>query len=79
MVCRATVLFGRALSLVHDLARSARGATSIWLHALHAFRLLSDDRSAGSDRPGGDLLALSIGYVRSLGSVIAAADLIAPQ
>jgi hypothetical protein len=79
MVRRAIALFQYAPSLVHDLARSARGATSIWLLALHAFRLLSDDRGARPYRPGGDLLALSIGYVRSLGSVIAAADLIAPQ
>jgi hypothetical protein len=66
LVCRATAVSGCALSLVHDLARSARAVTGIWLQALHAFWLLSDDRSARSDGPRGHLRALPIGHVRSL-------------
>ena len=69
--CRRIVLpgdrpSGCPLSLVHDPARSARAARSIWLQALHAFWLLSDDRSARSYGPGGHLRALPIGHVRSL-------------
>jgi hypothetical protein len=69
--CRRIVLpgdrsCGCPLSLVHDLARSARAARSIWLQALHAFWLLSDDRRARPYGPGGHLRARPIGHVRSL-------------